>query len=101
MSGSSKYSPTVSYKTLPEAPGKMEKPRLVGKAKTHTFTVTWGKNRYFDLAELFYYEALNEKSQPVLSSTWTEFQTVDTVSPCIVYLKEKLKEKRELKINTG
>eukprot|EP00794_Sanderia_malayensis_P011063 gene11063-12231_t len=41
ISGSSKPSPITSFKTLPEAPGKIDKPRLSGKAKTHSFTVAW------------------------------------------------------------
>ena len=42
VSGSSKYCAITTYKTLSEAPSKIEKPRLVGKAKTHSFTLTWG-----------------------------------------------------------
>eukprot|EP00795_Rhopilema_esculentum_P016377 gene16377-7779_t len=45
ISGTSKYSQIVSYKTLPKVPTKIDKPRLVGKAKTQGFTVCWDPPR--------------------------------------------------------
>ncbi|XP_057301584.1 fibronectin type-III domain-containing protein 3A-like isoform X1 [Hydractinia symbiolongicarpus] len=39
--GSSKHSTPIVVTTYPEAPGKMEKPKLNGKIRTHTIPVKW------------------------------------------------------------
>ena len=85
ISGTSKYSQTVSYKTLPKVPTKIDKPRLVGKAKTQSFTVCWGKKlsswlkgcvmRYLDclllrVSVVLSFFCLLQKSQPVLFSSF-------------------------------
>ena len=41
--GFSRPSPPISYMTLPEAPGKMEKPKVNGKPKTNSISIKWGE----------------------------------------------------------
>lgn len=43
--GCSRYSVPVSYMTLPEAPGRIEKPKLNGKPRTNMIAVKWDPPR--------------------------------------------------------